>query len=85
MKNEIDSYLVWSNQKGMWWRADRRGYTQIIDEAGRYTRAEAEDIVKSATLDGKLKHRRADPVTGVEYVSFDEVMVSAPEAIEVPW
>lgn len=82
--NEIDSFLVWSNQHAMWWRADQRGYTQIIDEAGRYTRAEAEDIVRKATLDGQLKHRRTDPVSGADYLSFDEVMVSAPESIEVP-
>ncbi len=85
MKNEIDSYLVWSNQKAMWWRADRSGYTQVIDEAGRYSHAEAAAIVANATCDGQLKHPRTDPVTGISYVSFDEVMVSAPEAIEVPW
>lgn len=81
--NETDSYLVWSNQKGMWWRANRRGYTQVIDEAGRYSQAEAEAIVSSATLDGQLKHRRTDPVTEVEYACLDEVMVLAPESIGV--
>lgn len=78
MTNEIDSYLVWSNQRAMWWRAARAGYTQVIDEAGRYTRAEGEAIVRSATCDGALKHHRTDPVTGAEYVSFDEVLVAAP-------
>lgn len=73
------NYLVWSNQHAMWWRANWRGYTPVIEEAGRYTRAEADDIVKKATCSGKLKHHRADPVSGIEYVSYDEVMVPAPE------
>lgn len=81
----VDRWLVWSNQRGMWWRPDQRGYTQFVEEAGRYTRGEAEDIVKTATCDGRLQHHRTDQVTGVEYVSLDEVIVFAPESIEVPW
>lgn len=73
-----DLYLVWSNQHGMWWRGGHRGYTQFIEEAGRYTRGDAEEIVAKATCDGALKHRRTDPYTGVEYTAFDEVMVPAP-------
>jgi hypothetical protein len=81
----VDQWLVWSNQRGMWWRADHRGYTQQIEEAGRYPRVEAEEIVRKATVDGQLKHWRTDPVSGVGYWSFDEVLVAAPESIEVPW
>lgn len=77
-------YLVWSNQHAMWWRPGSRGYTRYIEEAGRYPRAEAERIVGNATCDGQLKHQRTDPVSGVEYVSFDEVMVSAPEVVGPP-
>lgn len=76
----VSVFLVWSNQKGMWWRADRRGYTQFIDEAGRYALVEAAAIVTGATCDGLLVHKRTDPVTGREYESYDEVMVQAPEA-----
>lgn len=71
-------YLIWSNQKGMWWRADERGYTQYIEEAGRYTAERAAKIVESATLGGKLSRRRVDPVTEQEYASLDEFMVAAP-------
>lgn len=74
-------YLVWSNQKGMWWRADRRGYASHIEEAGRYERAEAEAIVADATCDGQLAVRRENPVTGEWYSQLSEVMVLAPEAI----
>ncbi len=77
------SYLIWSNQKGMWWRDNRRGYTQFIEEAGRYALAlvEAVAIVTGATLGGRLVHKRTDPVTGREYESYDEVMVLAPEVL----
>jgi hypothetical protein len=80
-------YLVWSNQRGMWWRAGWSGYTQFIEEAGRYTLAAAEEIVRQATCDGALKHQRTNPITGVQYPSFDEVVVAAPKfpEIEVPF
>lgn len=78
-------WLVWSNQKGQWWRANRRGYTAVIEEAGRYAEDEARAIVKDATVDWQIKHERVDPVTGVPYVSYDEEMVLAPECTEVAW
>lgn len=34
-------YLVWSNEHHAWWKPDERGYTRIIERAGRYTRAAA--------------------------------------------
>lgn len=82
---DTDLFLIYSNQKGMWWRPDHSGYTPVIDEAGRYPRAEAEKIVASATCDGALRHERTDPVTGVSYVYLDEVAVLAPESTEAAW
>lgn len=73
--------LIWSNQHGAWWRPCRRGYTGVIEEAGRYNADEARRIVADATLHGKLVHQRTDPVTGVGYDSVDEVAVAAPEAV----
>lgn len=36
------AWLVWSNHGGgCWWRADERGYTSSIEQAGRYTLEEA--------------------------------------------
>jgi hypothetical protein len=43
----------------------------------RYSRAEAEAIVRQATLDGRLSTARADPYTGRRYIQFDEVIVPA--------
>lgn len=77
------AYLVWSNQHRMWWRPARRGYTEFIDEAGRYDRAEAEEIVADAALNGLLAVRRTDQVTEAEYSQLSEVMVLAPEDIPV--
>lgn len=74
-------FLVWSNEHGMWWRPAERGYTDSIEEAGRYPRSYAEKIVSRATLDGQLTHRLTDPVTGEEYSQLAEVMVLAPEDI----
>jgi hypothetical protein len=73
------TYLIWSNQHGMWWRAHRRGYTPFIEEAGRYNRKQADEIIHSATVGGQLGINRTDPVTGREYRQFTEVIVTAPE------
>jgi hypothetical protein len=74
-------FLVWSNEHRMWWRGGHRGYTDSIEEAGRYSRADAQAIVARATLDGLLTVRRTDPVTGKEYSQLSEVLVLAPEDI----
>lgn len=72
-------FLIWSNEHRMWWRPNQRGYTDAIEEAGRYDRAEGEDIVARATLDGRLTHPRVNPVTGEPYAQPPEVLVLAPE------
>lgn len=37
-------YLVWSNEHHAWWGPEERGYTRIIERAGRYTRSQAMTI-----------------------------------------
>lgn len=66
---EQERFLVWSNEHRSWWRANHMGYTGIIGQAGRYTRNEAEAIVRNANL-------HTDPND-----TPNEVMVLAPEAI----
>lgn len=80
----MTAFLVWSNEHQQWWRGGQRGYTAVIDEAGRYSRAEAEGIVAKATCDGQLTYRGTDPYTGREYSHFSEVLVLAPEDIPPP-
>jgi len=76
----VSTYLVWSNQQRRWWGPAKRGYTSVIEEAGRYTRAEAEAIVTDATLGGTLTRTNIDPYSGTVREILDEVMVLAPEA-----
>jgi len=78
---ETPLFLIWSNEHGMWWRAHQRGYTQYIEEAGRYERAEAVSIVRRASLGGQLGVPREDPMTGYSNLCMPEVMVFAPEEI----
>ena len=42
------NYLIWSNEHRMWWKPARRGYTEGLALAGRYTREEALQICKDA-------------------------------------
>lgn len=71
------TYLIWSNQRGMWWRSNESGYTQYIEEAGRYEKGQAEAIVRKSTVNGALVRVRRDLATGIPYQFFDEVMVPA--------
>jgi hypothetical protein len=75
----MSAYMIWSNQHHQWWRPNERGYTDVIEEAGRYDLERAVGIVARATLGGALTYRRTDPVTGRTYEMVDEVMVPAPE------
>lgn len=80
MANDEPRFLIWSNQHCMWWGPARRGYTPIIEEAGRYSRAAAAEIVSDATLEGRLIRKRVDS-RGRQYDSLDEVLVLAPESM----
>jgi hypothetical protein len=48
----MPDHLIWSEEHGAWWRAGSRGYTVSMREAGRYTRAEADQICRSANIGG---------------------------------
>lgn len=42
-------YLLWSNKHRAWWRSQQWGYTEDIDDAGRYSEAEAvKCVIRSA-------------------------------------
>jgi hypothetical protein len=41
-------YLIWSTERGAWWRPAERGYTRDILEAGRYSRVEAIELCRRA-------------------------------------
>ncbi|MBY0256928.1 hypothetical protein [Methylobacterium sp.] len=42
--------LIWSNERGMWWKASRYGYTTLTHEAGRFSQAEADQILAAANV-----------------------------------
>lgn len=77
-------YLIWSNEHRMWWRPNHSGYTQNIEEAGRYVPGDAEQIVNRASCDGQLTVTRTNPMTGEEYAQLPEVAVPAPEDVPAP-
>jgi hypothetical protein len=78
----MTAFLIWSNEHHAWWRENESGYTQHIDEAGRYDLEDADRIVAEATVDGQLSTQREDPRNGRRYREFSEVIVAAPETLE---
>jgi hypothetical protein len=44
----MEQYLVWSHEHGLWWRANRAGYSGTVEGAGRYSRADAIEICAAA-------------------------------------
>lgn len=65
MMREPRDYLIWSIEHGMWWRPNRAGYTIRVAEAGRYTLAEATEIVDDANGEGRLCHECIIPVEAI--------------------
>lgn len=41
-------YLIWSNERGMWWKGSRHGYTTLTHLAGQFTEEEARAICAKA-------------------------------------
>ena len=50
MKETDNLYLIWSEEHGAWWKANKTGYTRFIREAGRYSLEEAIDIVRQGNF-----------------------------------
>jgi hypothetical protein len=75
-------YLVWSNEHRMWWAPSERGYTPIIDEAGRFTLSDGMAICRKATLDGELSMKAESHVhPGRVWDVLPEQLVLSPEAL----
>jgi hypothetical protein len=43
-----ERYVIWSEEHGAWWAPNRLGYTRQLSQAGRYSKAEADEIVTDA-------------------------------------
>jgi hypothetical protein len=37
-------YLIWNNERGMWWKPSQHGYTTLTHLAGRWPLEEAEAL-----------------------------------------
>lgn len=70
-------FLIWSNDRRGWWLRSRYGYTTNIEEAGRFTFAEARQIELEAFAGGMVRWTDAD---NMSYAFPPEVIVLAPEA-----
>jgi hypothetical protein len=46
----MSDYVIWSFEHEAWWAPDRCGYTEFLDQAGRYGDAEAHQIVRDANV-----------------------------------
>ena len=67
-----DKWLIWSNEHRAWWRANRCGYTNKAEEAGRYSLEEANAIC----CDG------GQPRSWSSTKGPYEMMIPAPEAMD---
>lgn len=72
-------FLIWSNVYRRWWRPGQRGYTSFIEEAGRYTEAEARRLARDSTADGCNTVEAVDLATGERYRQLPDWAVVAPE------
>jgi len=45
-----DTYVIWSYEHGAWWRPASCGYTTRLEEAGHYSKVEADRIVADANI-----------------------------------
>ena len=44
----MSEYVIWSFEHRAWWGPSHRGYTPHLDDAGRYSKRDAGDIVTSS-------------------------------------
>jgi len=63
-------YVIWSEEHGRWWRYS--GYTYSLEEAARFTKEQADKIVKEGNLE-------IIPETGVKGDrTFNEIAIPDP-------
>lgn len=73
----MGEYLIWSNQHSAWWGPNKNGYVRVIEAAGRYSKEDAEAIVRKSTVNGKIKTLYYNSSTDAQEYLYDETMVKA--------
>lgn len=58
-----DSVRIWSFEHNSWWKPASLGYTPDENEAGIYTRQEAEKIVNNANITGVINEEIREILT----------------------
>lgn len=48
-------YLLWSTEHQMWWKSEGWGYTDIRDQAGRFSREYAVSVVTKSADSGTIE------------------------------
>lgn len=48
-------YLIWSNKRRAWFKPGAAGYTNVVNQAGRYSEAEAVREVVASAMCGRLE------------------------------
>jgi hypothetical protein len=62
MSEESRTFVIWSFEHNAWWRPGRCGYTPHLPHAGRYTHADADEIVTNANRYAKEVEEQAIPL-----------------------
>lgn len=83
----MSEYLIWSHDQDAWFKPARRGYTENVVAAGRYTKAQADGILEDAAPGwrrGQLPPEVMVPASSADLemavVEATERMVAAKEA-----
>jgi len=73
---EMEHWLIWSNEHKAFWGVAHRGYTNVLDHAGRYNFLEALAICQRANIpSGNSGYPQQDRIP-------DEIMCPSPEMIK---
>jgi hypothetical protein len=64
MRYLIESMEHTYDKHRSWWRPDRLGYTNDLNEAGRYTEVEAAEICEKAGPENERMWRETDVLIG---------------------
>jgi hypothetical protein len=78
----VETYLIYSHEHLAWWVQNGYGYTQDVEEAGRYTQTEAIKIVEQAKLGWHPTETGGDMLPHMVMVREDSYSLITAVAIE---
>lgn len=63
-------YLIWSNEHNSWWGPNRRGYSPLIECAGKYNYEEAIEICNESNKNWDISQTRPEELPIEESMAF---------------